>query len=178
MARRHGFGLLVALAIAAPAAAEQVRFEAALRGDAVPTDTGSKATGRAAIMVDTELQTVDLVLDVTGMKTTDLWAQLKARPVGPIHLHMYGSHDHSNPDASELVLPTAFGPTYADTATGFRVTIRAFPYAEAQRILESKTGFDHFLHAMRSGAVRLNIHTNAHNPGEISGEVRLVGDRG
>jgi hypothetical protein len=173
LATRCFLGLLAALTLAvAPAAAEEVRFHATLRGDAAPTATGSRAVGKAVIVVDTERQTVDMTLDVTGIKTADLWTRLVAAPPGPIHLHMYGAHDHSHTSDAELVLPTPYGSTYADTAEGFQVRVKGFAYADARKILKSPTTFDQFLGSMRSGAVRLNIHTNAQNAGEISGEVR------
>lgn len=173
MTKLHLPLFLAALALAStPAAAEQMRFQAMLRGDAAPTATGSKATGRAVIVVDTQRQTVDMELDVTGLKTADLWSRLVAAPPGPIHLHVYAASDHAHAHDAELVLPTPYGPAYGDTASGFQVRMKGFAYADAQKILRSPITFDQFVASMRSGAVRVNIHTNAQNAGEISGEVR------
>jgi hypothetical protein len=51
------------LLTAAPAPAKELQFTAALRGDRAPTTTGSKATGAARIVVDTDSQAVDMTLD-------------------------------------------------------------------------------------------------------------------
>ena len=152
----------LALFAATAVEAKELAFTAALSGDKAPTVTGSKATGSARIVVDTETQTVDLTLDVVGLKIDDLWTKLVKGPMGPIHLHLYGSHDHADPNATvTLVFPTPYGPSYSATASGFRVVIRRFPYGQGALILKSETRFEEFVSSLQSGAVVLNIHTNA-----------------
>jgi hypothetical protein len=86
--------------------------------------------------------------------------------MGPIHLHNY----LSNGDVA-LVLPTPFGPSYADTARGFSVTMKGYSYAEGAQLLKSNLSFDGFLAAMASGSVVLNVHTDKFGEGEISGKI-------
>ncbi|HEX5376959.1 MAG TPA: CHRD domain-containing protein [Phenylobacterium sp.] len=165
--------MLAALGLlaAAPAQAKDLAFAAMLGGDKLPTETGSKATGQARITVHTDTQTVDLTLDVAGLNIDGLWTRLVKAPVGPIHLHVYGSHDHSNPDSSALLLPLPFGPTYAPTPDGFKVVVKGYPYAQGAVTVNSSVSFDDFVAALEMGHVVANIHTNAFNDGEISGDV-------
>lgn len=46
-----------------------------------------------------------------------------------------------------------------------------YPYAQGAAALESDASFDAFVAGLESGAVVLNIHTDAHQAGEISGLV-------
>jgi len=174
---RRGSGLLAAalaalLMAASPAAqAKVLAFTAALGGHAAPTDTGSDATGQASIRVDTDARTVDLTLDVQGIAEDELWSRLAASPMGPIHLHRYGSHDHSDPNSASLLFPVPMGPAYSATARGFHVSLKGYAYASGAATLHSDASFDDFVAAMQNGQVVLNIHTNAEHDGEISGEV-------
>lgn len=163
---------LLALIAGGPAAAQDLMFKATLRGDQAPTVTGSKATGLAKIRVDVAAQTVDLSLDVAGLTTDDLWNQLKTAPIGPIHLHLYGTHNHADPNAQvTLVFPAPYGAAYSATPAGFKVVMVRFPYAQAAAILKSNVPFNDFVSSLESGAVVVNIHTNAQPDGEISGDV-------
>jgi len=165
-------GIFMALALSAgPAAAKEVRFRAVLGGDRAPTLTGSKATGRATIVLDTDTQAVSVILDVTGLSVEQLSASLKKAPMGPIHLHIYAGHSHGAADDAELLFPLPYGPSYTATADGFSVTVKDQPFAPAAQLVRSKATFDDLLAALQAGRIVLNIHTNAQPDGEISGDV-------
>lgn len=165
------FAALALVAAAVPAQAKELFFTATLSGDKVPTATGSKATGVARIRVDTEARTLDMTLDVKGLKVDDLWAKLVKAPIGPVHLHRYGTHEHPDPTSSALAFPFPYGPSYAPTADGFTVTAKAYRYDLSAASVKSEVSFDDFLASMEHGDVVLNIHTNANTDGEISGVV-------
>jgi hypothetical protein len=156
------------LLVASAAQAKTITYTASLDGRAVTSATGSAATGRATLTVDTTTQQVDLKLDVDGIALDKLRAGLVKAPVGPIHLHIYASHDHEHADA-ELLLPVPFGPAYAATVKGFSVKVAGYPYATGATVLRSGVAFDKFVADLDSGDVVLNIHTEAFPDGEISG---------
>jgi hypothetical protein len=159
----------VSLLAASPAFAAERTFSAKLSGDVETSKTGSKATGTARIVVDTDKKTVDMTIEFTGLKIADLSDGLVARPMGPIHLHNYLPNDEV-----VLVLPAPFGPGYVDTSTGFKVTMTDYSYAAGAELLKSNLSFDAFLAAMASGSVVLNVHTDKFGSGEISGTVVAV----
>jgi hypothetical protein len=172
MIRRVALGLGLAMALgAAPAVAKELRFSAALSGATPSTTTGSKATGQAKIRVDTDAQTVDVALNVEGLKVEDLWTNLLHSPMGAIHLHVYGSRDHGGGADSALMFPLPYGPNYVATATGFKVDMKSEPYAAGAKLVNSKASFDEFVAALSGGRIVVNIHTNAKTDGEISGDV-------
>jgi len=125
---------LAALAVlaATPAAARDLAFTAKLSGTKAPTLTGSKATGAAHIVAHEESQTVDIAMDVDGLTVDDLWANLRPRPMGPIHLHLYGGTDHSPAADAVLVFPVPYGEVYAPTTKGFRVRMSGMAGEVAQ----------------------------------------------
>jgi hypothetical protein len=176
----HRRAVMIGLAslglIASKAPKRTARFTADLRGDQPPANTGSTATGKARIAVDLEARAVDLDLNVVGLRIDQLWDRLMHAPIGPIHFHHYGSMHHASDDpAVSLVLPVPFGPSYAATRTGFKVTMRGFSYAAGAALLKSDKSFDDFMAAMRMGMVALNVHTNAFTDGEINGAVLPAG---
>ena len=152
---------------AAPLAARTLAFHAVLVGNAGSTQTGSTATGKARVRVDTARQRVSVDLAVTGLTIDDLWDNLVAKPAGPIHFHEYPA---GGGDAT-LVLPLPFGATYHKTATGFRVEMKDYDYAAGAKVLGSTTTFDTFVASLQAGRVILNVHTDRFNGGEISGTV-------
>jgi hypothetical protein len=164
--KRFAFLVAAAVLAASPAFAATKVFTAKLSGDVETSKTGSKATGTARFVVDTEKKTVDVTMEFTGLKIADLADGLVARPIGPIHLHNYGA----NGDVA-VVLPTPFGAGYVDTAKGFSVTLKGFSYAEGAALLKSDLSFDGFVAAMSSGTVVLNVHTDKFGDGEISGKI-------
>jgi hypothetical protein len=170
-ARAAAILAVLAAFAAGPAQAKTLAFTAMLSGDKMPTMTGSKATGSARILVDTDAQTIDMTMDVKGLKVDDLWTSLVAAPVGPVHLHRYGSHDHADPNSSALILPFPYGPDYTPTADGFRLVVKAYPYAKGAATVKTTATFDDFVAALQGGGIVLNIHTNAQHDGEISGDV-------
>jgi hypothetical protein len=163
--------LAAVLALAGPAAAKELAFKASLSGAAPSTTTGSKATGEAKIRVNTDTQTVDVALNVEGLKIEDLWTNLLHSPMGAIHLHVYGSKDHGGGSDSALMFPLPFGPNYVATPKGFKVEMKAEPYAQGAKLVNSKASFDEFVAALAGGRIVVNIHTNAKTDGEISGDV-------
>lgn len=168
---KSAFAISFALAVAAgiaPAQAETLIFHAALDGKYGPEPTGSAATGKARIEVDTERQTISVDLTVVGISPDALWDRLVAAPIGPIHLHKYATAAGGD---SVLVVPFPFGPNYKTANNGMRMTTKDYDYAAGASLLKSTLTFDEFVAAMRDGLIVLNIHTDAFNPGEISGRV-------
>jgi len=160
--------LTAAALAAAPAQARILKFHAALDGRYGADATGSAATGKARIRVDTVRGRVSVDLDVDGIAPAALWKKLVAAPIGPIHFHKYASPAGG---ASVLVLPLPYGADYHATRRGLRVAMKDYDYAAGAKLLKSTLSFEEFVAAMRSGLVILNVHTEAHNPGEISGKV-------
>ena len=170
--RKTLFATLLALAAgaaAAPAHAEILAFDAKLDGKYGPEPTGSAATGKARIKVDTKRRRVSVDLALHGITQEALWDKLVAAPIGPIHFHKYATAAGGE---SVLVLPLPYGPNYRATKNGLRVTMKDYDYEAGAKLLKSTLSFDDFIAAMRSGLVILNVHTDAHNPGEISGLVK------
>jgi hypothetical protein len=165
-----GFGLALALA-AGPALAKDLKFTAALRGDLSPTITGSKATGEAIILVDTDKQTVDVKLEIAGLTVDQLSNGLRGAPMGPIHLHIYGGHNHGKDADAALVFPLPYGPSYSPTPAGFKVETGPVDYAKGARLVNTKATFAEFVKAMQGELIVLNVHTNRFGDGEISGDV-------
>jgi hypothetical protein len=166
----------LAVALGATSAdAKVLTFHATLDGTGAFKATGSKATGHADIRVDTDTETVDMILDVHGFKTDALWDRLKAAPVGPVHMHLYPEHKHDGP-ASVLAFPFPYGSDYSATADGFRITTKNAPYGVSAATVKSTMTFPDFIKSLEAGDVVLNIHTNTFNDGEIGGEV--VPDKG
>ncbi|HEY1607389.1 MAG TPA: CHRD domain-containing protein [Allosphingosinicella sp.] len=153
---------------AAPAGAKTLIFHAALDGTSGPAPTGSAATGRAKIRVDTDRKTVSVALDIDGISAPQLWAKLVAAPIGPIHFHKYATAGGGD---SVLALPLPYGPTYRSLPHGLRVRVARYDYGAGARLLNSTLSFDDFVAAMKNGLVVLNVHTDRFNAGEISGKV-------
>jgi hypothetical protein len=153
---------------AAPAQAETLSFDVALDGKYGSAPTGSAATGKAQIRVDTERRTISLDLTVDGITPDALWDKLVAAPIGPVHLHKYAKAAGGD---SVLVVPFPFGPHYEAAGNGMRLTAKDHDYAVGAALLKSGLLFEDFVAAMRDGIIVLNIHTDAFNPGEISGRV-------
>jgi hypothetical protein len=156
---------------AAPAHARILKFHAALDGKYGDAPTGSAATGKACITVDTDRRRVSVDLDVVGIAPGALWKKLVAAPIGPIHFHKYAT---AAGGASVLALPLPYGADYRATRRGLHVTMKDYDYAAGAALLKSTLGFEEFVAAMKSGLIILNVHTEAHNPGEISGRVAEV----
>ncbi len=150
---------------ASPVAAAELRYTATLAGAQYPTETGSTATGTATLTIDTEAQTIDARIAITGLSFADLSQHLAHSRMGPMHLHRYEGDDVT------LITPFPFGDTYAETADGFTVTVTDFPYAEAAERTRSALSFDQFLAALANDPIYLNLHTEAFGDGEISGRV-------
>jgi hypothetical protein len=163
-------GLAATLAVG-PAMAKELKFTAALSGATASTSTGSKATGAAKILVNTDAQTVDVMLNVEGLKIEDLWTNLLHSPMGAIHLHIYASKDHGGGQDSALMFPLPYGPNYVATPKGFKVDMKGEPYATGAKLVNSKASFDDFVAALSNGRIVVNIHTNNKTDGEISGDV-------
>jgi CHRD domain len=156
---------------AAPALAQTTDYRATLDGNSTVNRSGSAATASAVVSVDRAAQTVAITMTVAGMPVEALWDRLVAAPAGPIHLHRYAGSDLSDPNSSTLAFPVPFGAGFQATDTGFTVTTGAVPYAQGAATLGLTTSFEDFVAAMDAGVIVLNIHTDAHNGGEISGQV-------
>jgi hypothetical protein len=162
---------LTAAAFGAPSAQAKEKifyFHAALDGKYGDAPTGSAAIGRARVTVDAARRRVSVDLVVDGITVDRLWKKLVAAPIGPIHLHKYA---RVGGGASVLVLPIPYGADYHATRRGMRVTMKDYDYAAGARLVDSTLSFGDFVAAMKGGLVILNIHTEAHNSGEISGKV-------
>jgi hypothetical protein len=159
--------LLSALVVLSQSAlAGDLTFKTDLRGDRDPTNTGSKATGAATVVVHEQAQTVDISAKATGISPNDFATHLAHAPVGPMHLHVYAA----NGDVS-LLLPFPMSEAYVANATGFAYERKGYAYAEGAAILQSKISFGDFVTALKTGAVVFNIHTNTFGDGEISGKL-------
>ena len=167
---RVAAALAAALALAAaPAGAKSLTFHAVLDGVSGPAATGSAATGRAKIKVDTNRRRVSVDLAIEGITAPQLWAKLVAAPIGPIHFHKYASAAAGA--NSVLVLPLPYGPAYRTLPHGLRVKMVDYDYDAGAKLLNSTLSFDDFVAAMKGGLVVLNVHTDKFNAGEISGKV-------
>ena len=124
--------------------------------------------GNALIRVDTQRRTVSLDLTVTGITPHALWDKLVTAPIGPVHLHKYATAAGGD---SVLVMPFPFGSDYRATKGGMRLVAKDHDYTAGAALLKSTLSFEDFVNAMRGGLIVLNIHTDAFNPGEISGRV-------
>jgi len=159
---------LVAVAAPLPASAKILKFHAALDGKYGTDPTGSAATGRAAIRVDTVTRRVTVDLKVQGITIDNLWDKLVAAPIGPIHFHKYATAAGGD---SVLALPLPYGANYHAKPAGLRVTMKDYDYVTGAALLKSTLSFDDFVAGMQSGLIVLNVHTDKFNPGEISGLV-------
>ena len=157
-----------AMAFATPAQAEILKFHVVLDGRYGSEPTGSPATGRAAVRIDTKTQRVSVELNVNGITVDQLWDKLVAAPIGPIHFHKYATAAGGD---SVLALPLPFGPDYHATPGGMRVTMKDYDYVAGAKLLNSTLSFDDFVAGMKTGLIVLNVHTDKYNPGEISGLV-------
>jgi hypothetical protein len=153
---------------AAPAQAEILTFRAKLDGKYGAEPTGSAATGTARIKVDTERRLVSVDMNVEGITIEALWDTLVAAPIGPIHFHKYATAAGGD---SVLALPLPYNKDYRATSRGIKVKMRDYDYVAGAKVVGSTLSFDDFLAGMKSGLIILNVHTDAHNPGEISGLV-------
>lgn len=160
--------LAAATAVATPAQAKMLKFHAVLDGKYGAEPSGSAATGRAKVRVDTATRRVSVDLDVTGITVDQLWDRLVAAPIGPIHFHKYATAAGGD---SVLALPLPFGPDYRSTKRGLHVAMTGYDYVAGAALLKSTLSFDDFVAGMKSGLIVLNIHTDKFNPGEISGLV-------
>lgn len=161
------FGMAFALG-ATPAPAEILTFRASLDGKWGAAPTGSVATGKARIEVDTTRQSVSVDMTVDGITRDALWDELVAAPIGPVHLHKYATATAGD---SVLVVPLPYGPAYKVAKGGMRLTMKDYDYAAGAALLKSTLSFDEFVKALQDGLIVLNIHTDAFNPGEISGRI-------
>lgn len=160
------FAILAACAVLfGTAHAAELRYSAALVGTQYPAETGSTATGQATITVDTDAQTIDAVVTITGITTEHLAHHLAHSRMGPMHLHRYQGDDVT------LIMPFPMGATYAETANGFTVTIADYPYADAAQAVRSELTFAQFIAALGTDPIYLNVHTQAFGDGEIAGRL-------
>ena len=160
----------IAFTLAAPstAQAKTLKFKVALDGTYGTEPTGSAATGRATVRVDTVIRRVSVDMTVDGITVDQLWDQLVAAPIGPVHFHKYAT---AAGGASVLALPLPYGKDYSATPRGIRVKMRNYDYVAGTKVVNSTLSFEDFVAGMKSGLIILNVHTDTFNPGEISGLV-------
>jgi hypothetical protein len=158
-----------AATIAAPVQAKIMKFHATLDSRSVYTTTGSEATGKARIQIDTDRRLVSVDLVVDGITVPLLWSKLMNAPIGPIHFHKVATAGAGSGVA--LVFPLPYGPVYHPTPRGIHVKMVKYDYAAGAKLLNSSLPFDDFVAAMKSGLMILNIHTEKFTQGEISGMV-------
>lgn len=165
-----GFAVSVVLVFAAlPAHAAVLEFEAALTGDQEVPPAATDAFGNASIFVDTDAETIDLALSVNGISLDDLFDTLVAAPIGPAHFHNAPAGVNG-----PIVVPFAFGATYADTADGFDLNVSDLSYADAVMLSGSTLTFDEFVAGMLAGTFYVNVHTDLFNGGEIRGQIAAI----
>jgi hypothetical protein len=169
MSGRTTFAFLLLIVAAAgtatPSQAEILKFHVNLDGK-YGAATGSPATGRAAVLVNTATKRVSVDLNVDGITTDQLWTNLVQRPIGPIHFHKY-----DGAGGAVLALPLPYGATYHPTKSGIHVVMDDFDYASDAALVKTSASFDEFVADMKNGSIVLNVHTNKFNAGEISGLV-------
>lgn len=160
------FAIMAAVAaLFGTAHAAELRYAANLVGTQYPAETGSAATGQASLTIDTDTQTIDAIVTISGITTEQLAHHLAHSRMGPMHLHRYQGDDVT------LIMPFPYGATYAETANGFTVTISDYPYADAAQAVRSDLTFEQFVGALGADPIYLNLHTNAFGDGEIAGLV-------
>jgi hypothetical protein len=157
---------IAAALIATPAAAAELSYTSTLDGVTAPTNTGSLATGQARVSVDTTAQTISVAMTIHGISIDNLWDHVIHSGMGPVHLHLYAADG----DIS-LLVPFPYGASYAATPDGFTLTVEDYPYAEGAALLQSDKSFEQFAATLGSEFVYLNIHTDTHQDGEISGRL-------
>jgi hypothetical protein len=152
----------------AAAQAEVLKFHVALDGQYGSDPSGSPATGKAKVLVDTVTHRVSVDLDVDGITIDNLDDNLVQSRVGPIHFHKYATAAGGD---SELALPLPFGRDYRAKPWGLRVRMRDYDYVAGAALVKSTLSFDDFVAGMKTGLIVLNVHTDQFNAGEISGLV-------
>lgn len=165
------YGILLGLAVGGASASAQattLTYDVTLDGKHGSAPTGSPASGKARIAIDTDRQTISVDLVVEGISPEALWDRLVAAPIGPIHLHKYATVAGG---PSVLVVPVPYGPSYKAQTNGMRITMTDYQYAAGAALVNSTLSFPDFVTALNEGLVVLNIHTDRFNAGEISGRV-------
>ena len=147
-----------------------LNYEAVLDGDQQNPSVLTRAMGTAQISVDTVDETINFLLNVSGISVDDLNDGLVANPVGPIHFH-----DALRGSNGPIVIPFAFDPaTYFDTANGFAVSVMSYSFADAVGISGSSESFSSFVSGLNENGYYINVHTDAFGSGEIRGQISAV----
>lgn len=151
---------------ASPAPARTLTFRAQLGGTAPPTVTGSPASGRATVRVDTSARRVSVELEVTGVTRDQLSDDWIKRPGGPVTFN-----DYRGPEDRDPVAGADWGAAYRATRAGFALSWRG-DYAAAAKPFDTGTSFDEFVNALTAGRIVIVVHTDRFGDGEISGRTR------
>lgn len=169
MKLRPLFTTATALAALAPlpATARTLTFRAQLGGTAPPTVTGSPASGKATVRVDTTAKRVSIELDVTGITRDQLAKDWIKRPGGPVTLN-----DYRGPDDRDPVAGADYGPGYRAARGGFALTWRG-DWAAAAKPFNTGETFDEFVNGLAAGRIAVVVHTDRFGDGEISGRTRV-----
>lgn len=163
--------LTVGMFAALPASAAHLRyFTSSLDGAQQVPPNMSASTGGARLTVDTTAEALSFSLGVNGISLDNLWDDLVASPVGPIHLH-----NNTLGNNGPVIVPFAFNmDDYTATTSGFNLSVTDFSYADAIATSGSSLSFDDFLTALNDDAIYINVHTDTFNGGEIRGQVAAV----
>ena len=165
--------LIVAIALGlgvTNADAKTLSFAAVLDGAQEVPPVKTDASGTATFKVDTNTETLDFNLDVTGINLDGLFDTLVQAPVGPVHIH--AAPKGSN---GPIVVPFAFSlETYSDTDDGFNLNVEDFAYADAAALAGSSVDFAGFLDLLNAEGTYINVHTDAFNGGELRGQLSPV----
>ncbi|MGB7406616.1 MAG: CHRD domain-containing protein [Pacificimonas sp.] len=158
-----------ALAIALPAQAITVISVANLSGDQEVPPVETQAFGSATFTVDTDTQLLDFSLEVNGITIEQLFDNLVAAPVGPIHLHNAPAGANG-----PIVIPFPFDTGYEATDTGFRLTREDYLFDDALAISGADVGFSDFVSALRDGLYYINVHSDQFGSGELRGQLAVT----
>lgn len=171
LVKRLAIWAIAAIAVlalsAVSARAAIIEFAADLDGSQEVPPVATDATGEASIFVDTDLETIDFVLNVIGLSLDDLFDV--GGGLGPIHFH--NAPPGSN---GPIVIPFPVGASFSDTADGFQVNVSGLSFADAVALSGSMLTFEQFVAAMIAGDFYVNVHTDAFGGGEIRGQISFV----
>ena len=169
MMLKNSLAVLALFAGTTVAQAATFEFTADLDSGQSTTTSTSTATGSASISVDDVAQTIDFSLVVNGITIDDLWDDLVAAPVGPVHIH-----DGVAGATGAIAIPFPFNSTYQSILGGFTINSVGLDYDQATDLAGFDEDFDDFLAGLMGGEYYINVHTDVDNGGAIRGQISAV----
>lgn len=140
---------------------DDARFTAELTGDGEVPPVDTDATGMASFELDDDLDELDYTLQVTDIESATM-----------AHIHI-GPIDDTGPVVAFLFGPVAGGTTVTGTQVLASGTI-----TEEDVLPRPDIGFDgtfaSLIAEIEAGNAYVNVHTVAHGPGEIRGQIESV----